>query len=384
MKPASLLKIGFVLDTSLDPPDGVQQYVVSVGEWLRSQGHDVHYVVGETKRTDLPNIHSLARNIQVLFNGNRTTIPLPASRRKLKNFLQAQQFDILHVQTPHSPFFAQRLILAASAETAIVATFHVLPDGWLPAIGNRLLGLWLRPSLKRIDAMLSVSDAAAAFARKTFHLNSDVLPNVFDHKLFHEARPLPQYDDDRLTILFLGRLVPRKGCLLLLQAIALLKDRTDLPPYRVVVCGRGALERTLKDFVRRHDLENIVEFTGFVSVEDKPRYYASADIAVFPSRAGESFGIVLLEALASGKAAVLGGDNPGYRSVLSPRPDLLFNPKSSQQLAAKLVELLQNATLRSEQAAWGESYTIRFDVNHVGAELVNRYNHILHQRAKMR
>jgi phosphatidylinositol alpha-mannosyltransferase len=235
---AKPLKIGIVLDTSLDPPDGVQQYVLAVGEWLHSQGHDVHYVVGETTRTDLQNIHSLAKNIGVRFNGNRTTIPLPTSKRKLKTFLGRQQFDVLHVQTPHSPFFAQRLICAASPQTAVIATFHVLPDGRLPFIGNYVLGWWLRSSLRRIDQVLSVSPAAAEFARKTFGVTSTVLPNVFDYRLFHDAPALPQYaQEKKLTILFLGRLVPRKGCRYLLEAIAKL-DKVALPSFRVVVFGK--------------------------------------------------------------------------------------------------------------------------------------------------
>src|SRR3954462_8834258 len=105
------LKVGLVLDTSLDAEDGVQQYVLSIGRWLAGQGHEVHYLAGETRRRDLPNLHSLARNVTVRFNGNVTTIPLPASRRKLRRFLRRHGFDVLHVQTPHSPFMSQKLIL---------------------------------------------------------------------------------------------------------------------------------------------------------------------------------------------------------------------------------------------------------------------------------
>src|SRR5579875_4032120 len=100
------MKIGMVLDDTLDTPDGVQQYVLQVGRWLSAQGHDVHYLVGATTRTDIPNIHSLSRNKQVRFNGNRMSMPLPASRKKLKQFLRTEQFDVLHVQVPYSPFMA--------------------------------------------------------------------------------------------------------------------------------------------------------------------------------------------------------------------------------------------------------------------------------------
>jgi phosphatidylinositol alpha-mannosyltransferase len=377
---AKPLKIGIVLDTSLDPPDGVQQYVLAVGEWLHSQGHDVHYVVGETTRTDLQNIHSLAKNIGVRFNGNRTTIPLPTSKRKLKTFLGRQQFDVLHVQTPHSPFFAQRLICAASPQTAVIATFHVLPDGRLPFIGNYVLGWWLRSSLRRIDQVLSVSPAAAEFARKTFGVASTVLPNVFDYRLFHDAPALPQYaQEKKLTILFLGRLVPRKGCRYLLEAIAKL-DKVALPSFRVVVCGKGPLLSQLQDFVQEHKLEEIVEFAGFVSEADKPRYYASADIAVFPSTGGESFGIVLIEAMAAGKSTVLAGNNPGYASVMGPQPELLFDPADTNALADQLSRLLTDAKARQAYAAWGSEYTKRFDIEVVGPQLVTLYTELLNQK----
>jgi phosphatidylinositol alpha-mannosyltransferase len=377
---AKPLKIGIVLDTSLDPPDGVQQYVLAVGEWLHSQGHDVHYVVGETTRTDLQNIHSLAKNIGVRFNGNRTTIPLPTSKRKLKTFLGRQQFDVLHVQTPHSPFFAQRLICAASPQTAVIATFHVLPDGRLPFIGNYVLGWWLRSSLRRIDQVLSVSPAAAEFARKTFGVTSTVLPNVFDYRLFHDAPALPQYaQEKKLTILFLGRLVPRKGCRYLLEAIAKL-DKVALPSFRVVVCGKGPLLSQLQDFVQEHKLEEIVEFAGFVSEADKPRYYASADIAVFPSTGGESFGIVLIEAMAAGKSTVLAGNNPGYASVMGPQPELLFDPADTNALADQLSRLLTDAKARQAYAAWGSEYTKRFDIEVVGPQLVTLYTELLNQK----
>ena len=366
------MKIGLVLDTSLDPPDGVQQYVVQVGEWLRAHGHDIHYVVGETKRRDLENIHSLARNFKVRFNGNRTTIPLPTPRRKLRNFLREQQFDVLHVQTPHSPFFAQKIIMEADKHTPIVATFHVLPDGWLPVAGNWLLGLWLRPSLKRLDKMLSVSSAAVKFEQQTFHVPSDVSPNVFDYDFFDKAKPLKRLDDCMLNILFLGRLVPRKGCRYLLEAVAQL-DRNEVPNFRVVVCGKGPLLPDLKALVAEKGLQDIVEFAGFVSEEEKPSYYAAADIAVFPSTAGESFGIVLLEAMAAARGPVLGGNNPGYASVMEPFPTQLFNPKEPAVLAARLKHYLNDAATRKALAEQQKEYVQRFDVNVVGKQLLKVY-----------
>ncbi len=379
MDEGTKLKIGLVLDTSLDPTDGVQQYVINVGEWLRGQGHNVHYLVGETKQRNLPNVHSLARNVKVRFNGNRTTIPLPTSRRRLRQFLDLERFDVLHVQVPHSPFMAQRLIVSAPVSTAVIGTFHIAPYGWLARLGNRALGIWLRPSLKRFDRMVSVSTAAADFASATFKTKTTVLPNVVDYKLYHSAVPWPEHQDQP-TILFLGRLVARKGCQVLLQAIANLAADPSLPKFRVLICGQGHLEKSLRQFVKSHKLESTVNFTGFVVEADKPRYYASADIAVFPSSGGESFGIVLLEAMASGRAVVLAGDNPGYHSVLSAHPNLLFPPKSPEALAQKLKLFLIDRDLRAKLAKWGEEYTQDFDVSRVGPKLLAIYSQALRKR----
>ncbi len=371
------LKIGLVLDTSLDQPDGVQQYVIAIGEWLRSQKHDVHYLVGESHRTDLQNVHSLAKNVGVRFNGNRTTIPLPTSRKALKKFLDAQQFDVLHVQMPHSPFMAQRLVLAATDRTAVIGTFHIAPYSWTVAAGNRLLGLWLRPSLKRFDKIVSVSQAGADFAEDTFRITTDVLPNVIDYRRFKNAKPLEKYDNHKVKILFLGRLVPRKGCELLMQAVARLAKQSHVPDFEVIICGKGPLTSKIESFVRKNKLQDIVHMEGFVSEEDKPRYYASADISVFPSSGGESFGIVLLEAMASGKSAVLAGDNPGYRTVMTPRPEQLFDPRNSAALTDLLGQYVRHEKIRERAQKWGSTYATEFDIKVVGAKLEAIYDEAL-------
>jgi phosphatidyl-myo-inositol alpha-mannosyltransferase len=376
--PPKRLKIGLVLDSGLDKPDGVQQYVLALGGWFRDQGHEVHYLVGQTKRRDIANVHSLSRSIKVRFNGNNGSIPLIAGRRKLRRFLAAEQFDVLHVQMPHHPLLAQRIVLAAGPRTAIIGTFHVAPYNRLVTSGNKVLGRWLRPSLRRFDHIVSVSSAAAAFALETFHIETEVLPNVIDYPRFHEAAPLARYEDKNvLTILFLGRLVPRKGCQQLLRAIALMSNNRGLPKFRVVICGKGPLEAKLRQFVSRHRLEGLVTFAGFVSEADKPHYYASADISVFPSSGGESFGIVLLEAMATGNSTVLAGDNPGYRSVMAPRPELLFPPEDAAALAQKLTYYLEHEPARLAAGKWAANYAKTFDVAIVGVKLLDMYRKAL-------
>jgi phosphatidylinositol alpha-mannosyltransferase len=365
-----------VLETSLDLEDGVQQYDMTMGEWLRSQGQDVHYLVGQTEERQLPNIHSLSRNIVATFNGNRINLPLLASRQRIRALVRQEKFDVLYVQAPYHPLMGQRVLLAADHSTLVVGSFNILPYSPLVRLANKALGVLLRPSLRKIDKMLAVSPAAARFEEKVFGLKAEVSPNVFRYDMFKQAQPFERYQGDVVTILFLGRLVPRKGCKLLLEAAAMLRVRHGLPEFRIVVCGKGPLEADLRRFTQDRGLSDIVEFTGFVSDEDKPRYYASADIAVFPSSGGESFGIVLLEAMASGNAVVLAGDNPGYRSVMEPRPELLFDPRNAAGLADKLVGLLENESKRQTFAAWGSDYTRQFDVSVVGQQLLDIFNRL--------
>lgn len=374
------MKIGLVLDDSLDKTDGVQQYVLMMGRCLTSQGHEVHYLVGETGRTDLPYIHSLSRNVKVKFNQNRMAMPVPANMAKIRTLLAREQFDVLHVQVPYSPFLAGRIIKAAGPRTAVVGTFHVLPYSRTVSLANRLLGRAVRGSLKRFDTIISNTQATAAFATKTHGAKGPVVPLPVDLQKFAGAKPFDRYKNGR-TVLFLGRLVERKGCQYLLRAVRhAIKTGTWPHDARVVICGRGHLETELKRYVASRGFADIVEFAGYITEEDKPRYLASADIVVYPSTGGESFGIVLLEAMAAGNGVVLAGDNPGYASVMAPHPDSLFDPRDTSALADKIVQTLSDAKLARAAVVWQRQYVKQFDIATVGKRTVEIYEQALHKR----
>lgn len=368
-----------VLDDGLDNPDGVQQYILDVGRWLKLQGHSVDYLVGQTKRTDIDDVYSMSRNFGVTSNGNSMSIPLPSSSRSIKQHFKDHKYDVLHVQTPYSPFMGAKCIKYVDKSTAVIGTFHIMPNSRLISFANNLLGIWLHKSLKRFDKMLSVSTAAQKFAKQSFRIDSNVLPNVVDYARFSQANIRSEFDDETVNILFLGRLVPRKGCLTLLEAVKKLSETKDLPKYRVIICGKGPLDKELRDFVAANQLDSVVKFEGFVSEADKPSYYASADIAAFPSIAGESFGIVLIEAMAAG-SAVLAASNPGYASVLEPFENALFEPKDSDALASKLHKLITDSVYRKECAIKQADYAKQFDINTVGAMLVAIYENALINR----
>lgn len=369
------LKIGLVCDDSLDRPDGVQQFVVTLGEWLRNRGHDVHYITSTTKRSDLQNVHIMANNMEVKFNGNRLRPPLPASPRKMRELLRRESFDILHVQMPYSPLLAGQAIQFAPASTNIVGTFHILPESPFVARASRALGMLIRPQLKRFSAFSSTSEPTQLFMKSTYRVDSTVIPNMTDVAKFSVH---PPRRDDSVRVVFLGRLVERKGAGYLLQAIAHLKS-VGLPQakYHVYIGGKGQLKESLQAYVTQHSLQELVSFDGFISEEDKAHYLAQADIAVFPSTGGESFGISLIEAMAATPGAILAGDNPGYASVMGNHTKQLIDPKDTNTFALTLARYIDSATDRAISRGWQKLAVQQYDVNTVGKLFENFYSESL-------
>lgn len=365
---ASPLRIGLVLDDTLDRPDGVQQMVLLLGQWLSSQGHEVYYLVGQTTRADIDGIRSVARTWRVKFNANVLEIPLPASRKRIRKLLQALRLDVLHVQMPYSPLMAGRIIAAARNE-AVVGTFHILPYGTWASVGTRLLGKAQVRTLAKFAAVTATSPAAAQFAQSHYGTHAMVIPNPVDLARFAGATPKRH---KKLRVVFMGRLVERKGAQHLLNAVCELSD--DLRHnIEVRLGGDGPLKAQLERFVERRGLETVVSFDGYISEGRKPMYLANADIAVFPSLAGESFGIVLLEAMAAGAGVVVGGNNPGYRSVLGGWPDCLVKSADSGAFARQLEQLLADTKLRSRLHTSQQQAVKQYDISIVGREFVKLY-----------
>jgi phosphatidyl-myo-inositol alpha-mannosyltransferase len=372
MRKAQKLNVGLVFDDSLDSTDGVAQHVKTIGSWLSSQGHSVSYLVGEThlKRWHEGEVFSLAKNLPVIFNGNRLSIPLPARRSTIKTVLADGQFDVIHIMMPYSPFMAQRVIRQASSSTAVVGTFHIYPSGRLVKTGARLLKLVSLPSLHRFSYFISVSQAAASFARSAYGIESKVIANPVDVSIYSDASGIANHKPDRAV--FLGRLVKRKGCSQLIDAFADLKKR--LPAAELVIAGDGPLRSKLQAKVKRLGLSEAVSFLGFIDEKDKPKFLASASVACFPSLYGESFGIVLVEAMAAGADVVLGGDNPGYRTILAEHAWSLVDPQNRESFADKLYDALSDETKRTQAKLWQGQAVRKYDIEIIGPEIEKVYD----------
>jgi phosphatidylinositol alpha-mannosyltransferase len=372
------LKVGLVFDDSLDRPDGVQQYVMRVAEWLREHGHDVHLLVGETHERELPNLHSVSRNITVKFNGNTMSIPRPVSKQMLRRLLDELQLDVIHVQTPYSPFMAGRLISLAGPKVAVVGTFHILPYSWAVKLANRVLAVLNRRTGRRFDDVMAVSPPASEFARRYYGYNGPVVPNPFRLDDYTVA-PRPKNPAPR--IVFLGRLVTRKGVKQLLLAIKyMLEHGLYEGPLSVTIAGRGHLLEELKLLAGTIQGDVTIDFPGFIAEEDKPELIESADVFALPSISGESFGISLIEGLAAARGVVLAGDNAGYASILYELPELLVNPRDTEVFAALLARWLKDADGRAAMAKRQKQYVHQFDIAVVGPQIEQVYREALQSK----
>lgn len=398
---SSPLRIAFVFDDTLDVLDGVQQHIVTLGRELARRGHEVHYIVGETHRSPVPRTHAMSRNVMVRFNGNRMRIPLPASRARIRETLAGIRPDILHVQAPYSPFMAGRVLAASPERTGVVATYHIAPLGRLARLGGVALGAVNARSHRRVDEVVAVSDVAADYAHATAHVEAQVIPNPVDVARMRAACATGTAGTaatmhgigarDGRHVVFLGRFVPRKGATLLLDALAWgERHGVAFPEGMHVTCaGMGPL---LDECRRRAAaLHTPVTFPGFVSEQEKATLLASADVAVFPSTGGESFGIVLLEAIAAGSGVTLAGDNPGYRSTLLGDTDALFPvdargdaaaERNAETLARRIARALTDADWAARLHAREDALLTRYDVTAVADRLEAVYAKALADRRR--
>ncbi len=374
------MKIALVLDDTLDKTDGVQQAVITTGKWLASEGHEVHYLVAETNRKDLPNIYSLSRFINLRYNRNTVRTPLPAKLKPIKELLAKENYDVVHVMVPYSPFFAKKVVNNLSLKVALVGTFHMLPASKLHSFSNHTLRQMLGKSLERFDKIIAVSEPAVHFARRVYGLDPVFIPNPISIADFRSGRRLKSYQGRKLNLVFLGRLVRRKGILELIKAYNAL-DNEVAQKTRLIICGKGPLKSKARQLVNPN---REVIFTGYVSEEQKPDYLATADIAVFPSTGGEAFGIVLVEAMAAGAGVVIGGANPGYRSVLNEQPYLLFDPSDTKAFSDQLTLFITDSQLRQRMHTWQDKVVEQYDISVVGKQLLDIYKQALHERAEMR
>lgn len=326
------MKIGIVCPYSWDVPGGVQFHIRDLAEHLIRLGHQVSVLAPADDETPLPPyVVSAGRAVPVPYNGSVARLNFGfLSAARVRRWLHDGTFDVIHIHEPTSPSLG--LLACWAAQGPIVATFHTSNPRSRAMIAAYPI---LQPALEKISARIAVSE----YARRTLveHLGGDavVIPNGVDVGFFDKAEPKPEWQGG--TIGFIGRIdEPRKGLPVLMRALpAILAARPDT---RLLVAGRGDEEEAVASLPE--EMRERVEFLGMVSDEDKARLLRSVDVYVAPNTGGESFGIILVEAMSAG-APVLASDLDAFAQVL----DLgaageLFANEDADALAAAAIRLL--------------------------------------------
>lgn len=365
------MKIGIVSPYAYPRPGGANEHVRETYEQLKRLGHEVRIITapwGDDPRGQ--DIIQIGRAVAVPYNGSigRVTLSLRLDWL-VTRMLRRERFDVIHHHEPLVPFLSLQIL--DEAKCPQVATFH--------AFGGFSLSYWLgRPLAERymskLDARIAVSSAAKHFISTYFPGDYRIIPNGVDVDFYASARPLPEFRDGKVNILFVGRLEPRKGAMYLLEAYAALKER--YPETRLIVIGRGPLLGRLRRAVQERHLPDVF-FAGSVSEVEKARFYKTADIFCAPSTGRESFGIVLLEAMAAGRA-VVASDIHGYKRVVQRNVSgLLVEPKDPDAICTALARLIDDPALRERLGTAGAERATEFDWAHVTAQLVEVYDEVL-------
>ncbi|WP_105975787.1 glycosyltransferase family 4 protein [Streptomyces geranii] len=359
------MKIGIVCPYSWDVPGGVQFHIRDLADYFIRLGHDVSVLAPADDDTPLPPyVVSAGRAVPVPYNGSVARLNFGfLSAARVRRWLHDGEFDVLHIHEPTSPSLG--LLACWAAQGPIVATFHTSNPRSRAMIAASAM---LQPALEKISARIAVSE----YARRTLveHLGGDavVIPNGVDVDSFAGAKPKPEWQGD--TIGFIGRInEPRKGLPVLMKALP--KILAARPATRLLVAGRGDEEEALEGLPK--ELRSRVEFLGMVSDEDKARLLRSVDVYIAPNTGGESFGIILVEALSAG-APVLASDLDAFAQVLDQgSAGELFTNEDADALAETAVRLLGDPERRAELRERGSAHVRRFDWSTVGADILSVY-----------
>ena len=345
---AERLKIGIVSPYGYPLPGGVNEHVRYTSEAMRRMRHDVRIITSSygRQRQSEGDVIRLGAGFAFPSNGSigRVTLGLRFDTQA-RELLERERFDILHFHEPFVPFLSP--VVLRQSRTVNIATFHAF-GGFSPSyeIGRRLL----RGYAELLHGRIAVSGAARHFISRYFPGEYRIIPNGVDIERYRDAEPFEELRDGTLNILFVGRLEERKGLLHLLKAFRRLKKRHV--DARLIVCGEGPQRGQYRRYATTRRVRD-VEFVGRVSDDDKARYFRSADIFCAPSTGQESFGIVLLEAMAAG-VPIVASDIHGYKNVVQRNVQgLLVEPRNHRALAAALYALAQDPALRARMGEAG-------------------------------
>lgn len=362
------MKIGIACPYSWDVPGGVGVHIRDLAEELISRGHDVRVIAPSEVHEGLPDYFTgTGAAVAIPYNGSVARLAFgPRVNRTVRAWLKDNDFDVVHVHEPFIPSVSMLVLM--SAECPVVSTFHTATDR------SRAFGAFtpvIRPVLEKIQARIAVSQEARRTAVQYLGGDAYIIPNGVFTASFSQAFPDPRFTgtEEAPTLGFLGRLdEPRKGLPLVAAAFGAI--RREIPGVRLLVAGRGDIDQARGLFGEDADA---VEFLGGVSDEDKAAMLASVDVYLAPNTGGESFGIILVEAMSAG-AFVVASDIPAFRAVLGNGSyGVHFVNEDADDLARVVVGSLRDPQLRQRIAREAQSEAARYDWSTVASQVFAVY-----------
>lgn len=361
------MRVGLVCPYTWEVPGGVKQHVDDLAQALMAQGHQVSVIAPAGDDADLPPyVTGAGRAVPVPYNGSVARMSFGfLSAARVRRWVRGGGFDVLHI---HEPLIPSLGVLACwAAKGPIVATFHA---SFTRSRAIAMAEPLLISALEKLSARITVSDAARKSLVEQFGGDTVLIPNGVTVSRYAEAEPLEGWGPDGATLGFLGRMdEERKGLPILLDAFALLAP--ERPGLKLLLAGPG----DAKDVYERlpEGLHGRVTVLGMVSEADKIRAYHSVDVFCAPNTRGESFGIVLAEAMASG-ATVLASDIPAFRKVLGDgQAGALFANGDPASLAREAAALLDAPERRAKLAAEARVAVMKYDWSTVARDVVRVY-----------
>jgi phosphatidylinositol alpha-mannosyltransferase len=373
------LKVAIVSPYGYPHPGGVNEHVRHTYEAMRRLGHDAWIITSKygKEREDEGRIIRLGTGYAFPANGSMGRVTLGwRFKEQARELLAEHRFDILHFHEPLVPFLSPTVL--DQSNTINVATFHAF-GGFSPSywVGRRFAG----GLLEKLDGRIAVSGAARHFISRYFPGDYRIIPNGVDLDRFGDAEPLEEWRDGTINILFVGRFEERKGLIHLLKAYHRLRKRHV--DARLLVIGSGPKAREYRRFVGLRQIRD-VEFLGRLTDADKARFFASADIFCSPATGQESFGVVLLEAMAAG-VPIVASDIHGYKNVVQRGVQgLLVEPKNHRALAAALYRLANDPELRHRMGDAGRARAPEYSWDRVTQQIVDFYHEVRERVAATR
>jgi len=367
------MKIALVSPYDFIHPGGVVNHILALYNQLREMGHEVRIIAPASRFVQGGDEHFLhigkARPLPV----RGTTIRISLSLRlasSIKEVLSREKFDIVHLHEPFMPMLCSAVL--RFSDSINIGTFHACHGSPGYNFGWPISTLMLCRRRRKLAGKIAVSKPAMNYAIKHVPGQYTIIPNGVDLEHFSpDVSPIKEFCDGKINILFVGRLEKRKGLDHLLKAYNKIKN--EYTNCRLIIVGPGVISRRKYErYTKRNRLTDVV-FIGMVEYYELPRYYKTADIFCSPATGRESFGIVLLEAMALGKP-VVATSIEGYASVMtSGKEGLLVPPKNDRELARAIMALINDKALRQKMGAQGLITAKEHDWKKIAKRVVSYY-----------